>query len=243
MNFLGKGTKKILNSELKISKTSNLIEVGIDESGAGCLAGDVIAAAVIWPNDQSYFEQFTEFEEPDSILKNYEYNLIRTRGDSKKLTEIQRNKLKLFIENYAIDYSIGSASVQEIDSINILHARILAMNRAIKKLIVKPELILVDGNYFYLTEENLNKSEEKFKYETVEKGDSIYQSIACASILAKTERDKHITELHKKYPMFNWEKNKSYGTKEHYNVLKLSGPTEYHRKSFNLSGEKTKCLF
>jgi len=230
MNLLKKVPSKVPVKELLLSKEFGRIEAGIDESGAGCLAGDVIVSAVIWPSDITYFEQFEEFEEPGSIENNYEYNLIKSRGDSKKLTEKQRNRIRSFIEEYSIDYSFGRASVSEIDEHNILHARVIAMNRAIKNLSIKPEYVLIDGNYFYHT-----PGSERIPFETVEKGDSIYQSIACASILAKTERDNHILELHKIHPNYKWDSNKSYGTKEHYTALRTHGPTEFHRKSFRLS--------
>ena len=198
------------------SRTSDKIECGVDEAGAGCLSGPVYAGAVILPNDLSEYQHLN-------------LSLIR---DSKKLSEKQRYKAKEIIEEIALDYSVALIDEKQIDEINILNARIKAMHSAIRDLSIVPDMILVDGTMFkpYIDPNTC----EGIHSECFEKGDSKYKSIASASILAKIARDEHMKELHKEFPMYNWEKNKGYGTKEHYNALQEHGPTKYHRMSFNL---------
>ena len=181
------------------------IECGCDEAGRGCLAGPVVAAAVILPKDFSH-----------PLL-----------NDSKKLSDKQRRFLRPIIEQNAIAYCVGFVSNQEIDKINILQASFLAMNRAVEGLKQKPELLLIDGNRFN------NKTDIAFQ--CIVKGDSLYQSIAAASILAKTYRDDYMLNLHKEFPKYHWDKNMGYPTKQHRQAIIENGISPFHRKSFNLS--------
>lgn len=181
------------------------IECGCDEAGRGCLAGPVVAAAVILPSDFSH-----------PLL-----------NDSKKLSDKQRRLLRPIIEENAIAYCVGFVSNEEIDKINILQASFLAMNRAIEGLKQKPELLLIDGNRFN------NKTDIAFQ--CIVKGDSLYQSIAAASILAKTYRDDYMLNLHKEFPNYHWDKNMGYPTKAHRQAIIENGISPFHRKSFNLS--------
>ena len=181
------------------------IECGCDEAGRGCLAGPVVAAAVILP-------------------QGFSHPLL---NDSKKLSDKQRRLLRPIIEQNAIAYCVGFVSNQEIDKINILQASFLAMNRAIEGLKQKPELLLIDGNRFN------NKTDIAF--ECIVKGDSLYQSIAAASILAKTYRDDYMLNLHKEFPKYHWDKNMGYPTKQHRQAIIENGISPFHRKSFNLS--------
>lgn len=178
------------------------IVCGVDEVGRGCLAGDVYACAVILPNNFSEISQ----------LK-----------DSKKLTAKKRDYLAKKIKEEA-KFSIGIATVEEIYKINILNAAMLAMERAIKGLKECPEICLIDGN----KSPNLNN----VVIETVIRGDNISCSIAAASILAKVERDKKMTELSQEHPVYLWNKNAGYGTKIHIENIEKHGITKWHRKSF-----------
>jgi ribonuclease HII len=189
---------------LKSFFKSNVIEVGCDEAGRGCLSGHVFAAAVILPED------FTH----DWLT------------DSKQLSEKKRYELRTFIQDNAIDYAVAYCTPQEIDDINILNASILSMHKAIDKLKVVPEHIIVDGNRF--------KQYKEIHYTTIIKGDGKYLSIAAASILAKTYRDDYMLKIHEEYPMYNWKQNKGYPTKEHRNAIREFGITPYHRKTFRL---------
>lgn len=181
------------------------IECGCDEAGRGCLAGPVVAAAVILP-------------------QGFSHPLL---NDSKKLSDKQRRFLRPIIEQNAIAYCVGFVSNEEIDKINILQASFLAMNRAIEGLKQKPELLLIDGNRFN------NKTDIAFQ--CIVKGDSLYQSIAAASILAKTYRDDYMLNLHKEFPKYHWDKNMGYPTKQHRQAIIENGISPFHRKSFNLS--------
>ena len=181
------------------------IECGCDEAGRGCLAGPVVAAAVILP-------------------QGFLHPLL---NDSKELSDKQRRFLRPIIEQNALAYCVGFVSNQEIDKINILQASFLAMNRAIEGLKQKPELLLIDGNRFN------NKTDIAF--ECIVKGDSLYQSIAAASILAKTYRDDYMLNLHKEFPKYHWDKNMGYPTKQHRQAIIENGISPFHRKSFNLS--------
>ena len=181
------------------------IECGCDEAGRGCLAGPVVAAAVILP-------------------QGFLHPLL---NDSKKLSDKQRRFLRPIIEQNAIAYCVGFVSNQEIDKINILQASFLAMNRAVEGLKQKPELLLIDGNRFN------NKTDIAFQ--CIVKGDSLYQSIAAASILAKTYRDDYMLNLHKEFPKYHWDKNMGYPTKQHRQAIIENGISPFHRKSFNLS--------
>ena len=189
---------------------NDLFVCGVDEAGRGCLAGPVTAAAVILP-------------------KNYKNKLIQ---DSKKLNMHNRMKLYDEITSIAIDYSIIDIPNDIIDSINVLESTFLAMNRAISKIIRKADYIIIDGNQF--------KTKSKFNYECVIKGDSIFQSIAAASILAKVHRDKLMVKYNNEYPYYDWINNKGYGTVKHKNAIKKFGISRYHRKSFNLLNKQLK---
>ena len=190
---------------LKPFFTENLIEAGCDEAGRGCIAGPVVAAAVILPRGMD----FPEFD------------------DSKKLTEKQREKLRVKVLENAAAYGVGIVSAEEIDEINILNASFLAMHRAIDQLKIRPELLLIDGNRF-------NKYHD-IKHQCIVGGDAKYQAIAAASILAKTTRDHIMQELDGQYPMYNWKQNKGYPTIEHKNAVAEHGMSPFHRKTFNMS--------
>lgn len=189
---------------LKAYKYKSKIEAGCDEAGRGCLAGPVFAAAVILP-------------------KGFK---LKALDDSKKLNESTRNELRIIIEKEALSWSVQSLRASEIDKINILNASFSAMHKAVRKLIKKPDLLLIDGNRF-----NPLKG---YDFECIIKGDGIYQSIAAASILAKTHRDQYMKKLSNKYPHFGWETNKGYPTKYHREAIVNNGPCKYHRKSFQL---------
>ncbi|MEO2079348.1 MAG: ribonuclease HII [Leeuwenhoekiella sp.] len=187
---------------LKSYSQNILTECGTDEAGRGCLAGPVTAAAVILP--QSF------------------KNKILT--DSKLLTHKSRELLRPVIEQEALAFGIAHVFPEEIDEINILNASIKAMHLAIEKLKQQPQHILVDGNRF--------KPYKECSHECIIKGDSKFLSIAAASVLAKTERDRYMRELHMQFPHYNWKKNKGYPTKEHRQAIKEFGITSHHRKSF-----------
>ena len=174
---------------------------GVDEAGRGPLAGPVCAAAVILPRGME----------------------IEGLNDSKKLSEKKRDKLFDAICSEALSYGIAFASVEEIEELNILNASLLAMNRAIDKLSVKPALALIDGN---------RDSAINMPSRCVVKGDAKCADIAAASILAKVTRDRYMLEMAKKYPEYHFEKHKGYGTKLHYEALREFGPSEIHRHSF-----------
>ena len=192
---------------------SKKIEAGTDEAGRGCLAGPVSAAAVIFSENYS---------NPDL-------------NDSKKLSEKKRNELRKIIEKEALAFSVVHVDNHEIDEINILNASILAMHRAIKQLKIVPGFILVDGNRF--------SKYGNLEHKCLISGDSKFQNVAAASILAKTYRDELMTKLGEKYPQYNWNKNKGYPTKFHKNSIKLYGPSIYHRKSFRLFDIQTELKF
>jgi len=183
-------------------------ECGCDEAGRGCLAGPVVAAAVILP---------AGFVCPQL-------------NDSKLLSESVRDSLRPVIEKEALAWGVALVSNSEIDSINILNASILAMHRAMDKLEIRPEFIIVDGNRF--------KPYGKIPHETIVKGDSKYLSIAAASILAKTHRDELMLQLHVEYPAYSWDKNKAYPTLKHRAAIRANGTTPFHRLSFDLLGDK-----
>ena len=180
------------------------LECGCDEAGRGCLAGPVVAAAVILPLDFS----------------------CPGLNDSKQLTELQRDELRIIIEKEALAWSVALVDEKEIDEINILNASILAMHRAVDKLTVTPEFIIVDGNKF--------KKYGNIPHQTIVKGDSKYLSIAAASVLAKTHRDELMMKLHGEFPQYGWNKNKAYPTIKHRQAIKQYGVSPYHRLSYKL---------
>jgi len=187
-----------------------LLEVGIDESGRGCLSGPVVAAAVILPDD---------FLHP--IL-----------NDSKQLTKNQRQMLRAYIECHAIATSVSYVYQKKIDEINILQASILAMHKAIELLKVTPKFIIVDGNKF--------NPFKKIPHQTIVKGDTKFMSIAAASVLAKTYRDDYMRKIDLDFPAYNWKQNKGYPTKQHRDAIRTFGVTLHHRKSFRLLPEQLK---
>ncbi|WP_338764851.1 ribonuclease HII [Bernardetia sp. ABR2-2B] len=181
------------------------LEAGVDEVGRGCLAGSVVAAAVIFP-------------------KEYKNSFL---NDSKKLSKKDRQELDIEIRENALSFAIAEASPAEIDKINILNASFLAMQRAIMQLNPIPEFLIIDGNRF--------KTDLKIPYECIIKGDSKYLSIAAASILAKNYRDDFMVKLAEKFPHYGWETNVGYPTKKHKLAIAEHGLTEFHRKTFNSS--------
>lgn len=187
---------------LQSSYTSSLTEAGLDEAGRGCLAGPVMAAAVILPKD-------------------YHHALLT---DSKQLSKKQREMLREEVLKEAIDWAVASASVEEIDRINILHASFLAMHRAIDNLKTKPDLLLVDGNRF--------TPYPFVPHVCIVKGDARFFSIAAASVLAKTYRDDLMEKLAKEFPQYGWEVNAAYATAFHRKAIQTHGVTIHHRTSF-----------
>ena len=192
---------------------NKLVEAGCDEAGRGCLAGPVVAAAVILPKD---------FQ--NEIL-----------NDSKKLTENKREKLRPIIEKEALAYAVSFVFEKEIDQINILNASFTAMHRAVDQLKIKPELLLIDGNRF--------NPYPNIPHECIIKGDGKYLSIAAASILAKTYRDEYMEKIHQEYPMYDWKKNKGYPTKKHRQEIYKHGECKHHRMSFTLLPANQLSLF
>ncbi|SDS52525.1 ribonuclease HII [Gramella sp. MAR_2010_147] len=190
-----------------------LTVAGTDEAGRGCLAGPVTAAAVILPD---HFK--------NDIL-----------NDSKILSLKNRKLLKSQIEQESLAFATAHVFMEEIDEINILNASIRAMHRALEKLKLDPEHIIVDGNRF--------KTFKKTPHECIIKGDGKYMSIAAASILAKTYRDEYMEKIHEEFPMYNWNKNKGYPTKEHRAAIQKYGITKYHRKTFKLLPDQLKIEF
>lgn len=196
----------------------NIIEAGCDEAGRGPLAGSVFAAAVVWSSEVIENEANREW--------------LEMLDDSKKITDRQRNYLRPLIEQYALAWAVVEVTAEEIDEINILRASITGMQRALSKLSVVPQHILVDGNKWkpYIPEGKVMEIPAR----TVVKGDGKYLSIAAASVLAKTYRDEYMLRLHEEYPMYHWDKNMGYPTKAHYEAIKQYGITPYHRQSFKL---------
>lgn len=187
--------------------TPNCIEAGCDEAGRGCLAGPVVAAAVILP-------------------PNFSHPLL---DDSKKLTEKKRKLLRPIIEKEAISFAICFIDEREIETINILQASLTGMYRAVQQLTTQPEQLLIDGNRFLKNTE--------YNAHCIIKGDGKYASIAAASVLAKTYRDEYMENLHTQFPAYNWSVNKGYPTAEHRKAIKEYGTTIHHRMTFNLLGD------
>jgi ribonuclease HII len=191
----------------------NRLEAGCDEAGRGCLAGPVVAAAVILPQD---------FSHPELT-------------DSKLLTDKQRYKLRPIIEKNAIAWAVSFVDNREIDELNILNASFTAMHRAVLNLSEKPDFLLIDGNRF-----NPLKG---YAHTCIIKGDSKFLSIAAASILAKTYRDDYMDTLHNEFPQYGWDSNKGYPTKIHRKAIAQHGTTRFHRSTFNLLGNDQLSLF
>jgi len=198
---------------LKSFMYHNLIEAGCDEAGRGCLAGPVVAAAVILP-------------------KNYKHPVL---NDSKKLSPKQRDLLRDEIINSAIAWKVAFVDNTEIDEMNILRASIKAMHIAIEGLEKVPQFLLIDGNRFYPNKD--------IKYKTIIRGDGLFFSIAAASVLAKTFRDEYMEKIHFEFPDYGWNKNKGYPTSLHREAILKHGVTPYHRKSFTLFNTQMKIEF
>jgi ribonuclease HII len=198
---------------LKSYMYHNRIEAGCDEAGRGCLAGPVVAAAVILP-------------------RNFRHAVL---NDSKKLTKRQRDGLKNEIMSSAIAWKVAFVDNTEIDELNILRASIKAMHLAIAGLETTPQFLLIDGNRFYPYKD--------ISHKTVIKGDGIYFSIAAASVLAKTFRDEYMETLHLELPQYGWNRNMGYPTKSHRDAILKYGITAYHRRSFTLLDSQMKIDF
>lgn len=190
---------------LKDFKKKGGFVAGCDEAGRGCLAGPVFAASVILP-------------------KRFHHPLL---NDSKKMKEKDRLLLREIIMKEAVSWAIGMCDHNEIDQINILNASFLAMHKAVAQLHRKPDLLLIDGNRF--------NQYEGINHKCVIGGDGIYTCIAAASVLAKTERDAYMMDLHLQFPQYGWDKNKAYATEAHRNALNEFGQSPFHRKSFRLN--------
>ena len=190
----------------------NSIEAGCDEAGRGCLAGPVVAAAVILP-------------------ENFKSEIL---NDSKQLSEKARDELEVQIKEESRAWAIGIVDNEEIDEINILNASIEAMHRAIAELKIQPEFLLIDGNRF--------KKYCEVEHECFVKGDGRFMSIAAASVLAKTHRDRLMEELHQRHPEYGWNQNKGYPTVQHRKAIVDVGVTAYHRKSFQLINPQLKLF-
>lgn len=193
---------------LRSSFTKDLMEAGCDEAGRGCLAGPVVAAAVIFP-------------------KKYRHKRL---NDSKQLSREEREELRYEIQKDALAWAVAEVDHEEIDRINILNASFKAMHLALEKLALQPELLLIDGNRF--------TPYRDFKHECIIKGDEKYLSIAAASILAKTYRDDFMTNLATRFCGYGWETNVGYATREHREGIRQLGITPYHRRSFTLLPEQ-----
>jgi len=191
----------------------SVLEAGCDEAGRGCLAGPVFAAAVILSPD------FT-----NTLL-----------NDSKKLSEKQRNKLRPIIEKEALAWAVEAVSNEEIDEVNILNASFIAMNRAVQRLKIRPEHLLIDGNRF--------RTQMDIPYTCMIKGDGRFYSIAAASVLAKTYRDDFMEKIDSEFPEYEWKKNKGYPTKKHREGIKKNGVSKYHRKTFRLLDDQLELKF
>ncbi|MDH5414532.1 MAG: ribonuclease HII [Flavobacteriaceae bacterium] len=199
--------------KLKSNFSNYILEAGTDEAGRGCLAGPVVAAAVILP-------------------RSFDHRML---NDSKQLSEKQRHQLKPFIEELALAYAVSFVWQQEIDKINILQSSLLAMHKALSQLSMEPEFIIVDGNKF-----NPFKS---IPHQTIVKGDSKYMSIAAASVLAKTYRDEYMEKIHEEFPEYNWKQNKGYPTSQHRIAIQKIGISKHHRRSFRLFPEQLSLEF
>lgn len=202
--FAGNHFSRKFVTMLLSSYTNDLIEAGCDEAGRGCLAGPVVAAAVILP-------------------KNYQHELL---NDSKQLTKDEREALRVDIKRDALAWAVAEVDCGEIDKINILNASFKAMHLAVDKLETRPELLLIDGNRF--------TPYGNVKFECIIKGDAIYLSIAAASILAKTHRDDFMIKLADQFPGYSWETNVGYPTEAHREGIRQCGVTPFHRRSFTL---------
>ncbi len=197
-----------MNIVLQEYLESGRLEAGCDEAGRGCLAGPVVAAAVILP-------------------RGFTHPLL---NDSKQLSEKVRNHLRPIIETEALAWGVGSASPEEIDDINILEASFLAMNRAIQMLKIRPDHLLIDGHRF--------RTRNDIPYTCLIRGDATFLPVAAASVLAKTHRDELMVSLSEEFPIYNWKQNKGYPTLFHRQTIARCGISPWHRKSFRLNNEQ-----
>jgi ribonuclease HII len=193
-----------MQNPLRSHYQEDLTEAGCDEAGRGCYAGPVFAAAVILPS--GFFHPLL--------------------NDSKQVSEPNRNELRVHIESTAIAWSVARVEPEEIDRINILQASFKAMHLALDALKVRPRLLLIDGNRFV--------KYRRVPHRCIVKGDSLYASIAAASILAKTWRDEYMRGLHLDFPYYRWDSNKGYGTADHRDAIEKFGICKHHRRSFNI---------
>ncbi|MBR2451234.1 MAG: ribonuclease HII [Paludibacteraceae bacterium] len=203
---------------LEASYIKGVIEAGCDEAGRGPLAGSVFAAAVVLDSD--------------IITNQLHTHWLEMLNDSKQLTENERIFLRPNIERYATAWAVVEVTAEEIDRINILNASIIGMQRALDKLPITPQHIIVDGNKWkpYIPKGEVMEIPAR----TIVKGDGKYLSIAAASVLAKTYRDEYMMRLHEQYPQYHWDTNMGYPTKAHYEAIRKYGITPYHRKTFKL---------
>lgn len=188
------------------------LEAGCDEAGRGCLAGPVVAAAVI-------------------LSPSFDTRVVR---DSKALSADRRERLRIYIEKNALAWAVSSTCNEVIDNINILNASFEAMHKAVDQLQVRPDLLLIDGNRF--------KAYPGIEHKCIVKGDATFASIAAASILAKTYRDELMLQYHERYPVYGWDRNKGYPTNDHRLALDTYGDTPLHRKSFHLKARQLKLF-
>lgn len=188
-------------------------EAGTDEAGRGCLAGPVVAAAVILPKD-------------------FEHEFL---NDSKQISEVKRKILRPIIEEKALAYAVSFIHNEEVDQLNVLQSSIVGMHRSVASLSITPEFIIVDGNKF--------RAYQEIPHQTIVKGDAKYKSIAAASVLAKTYRDEFMEKIHSEFPDYGWSKNKGYPTKQHRDAIRALGATKYHRKTFKLLPTQLKLDF
>ncbi len=193
-----------------IVSDDEILTCGVDEAGRGPIAGGVFAAAVILPRDFC-----------DPRIK-----------DSKKLSHKLLLELEALIKEVALSWAVCEATVQQIDNINILQATFEAMNQAVLRLVPQPQRLLIDGNRFV--------NQTGVEYQTVVGGDDKYQSIAAASILAKTERDRQMAILHTEFPHYAWDKNKGYPTAAHRLAVQEHGLSPHHRRSFRIHKNEDK---
>jgi len=205
--------KKEIKAKLQLRFASEGVEAGCDEAGRGCLAGPVVAAAVVLPDD--FFHPMLH--------------------DSKQLSEAQREILRPYIESHSVSWAVGAVSEAEIDEINILNASFLAMHRALDQLNVRPTRLLIDGNRF--------KKYQEIEHHCIIKGDGKLSAIAAASVLAKTYRDEWMCRLHAEFPQYGWNQNKGYPTRAHREIIGSHGATPYHRMTFALLSRQLELDF
>lgn len=224
--------------EIKLRKRGYKFIAGVDEAGRGPLAGNITAAAVIFPASFQFFR-------PRWTINFSAYGRISQRADnlqeindSKKLSSAKREKAyKLLIKDKNIIWAVASVSEKIIDKINIYQATQLAMLKAIKKLRPRPDFIIIDGNEF------CNKNFDEYEKKFIVKADAKTMSCAAASIIAKVTRDRIMARMHKKYPQYGFDKHKGYGTKQHFAALKKNGPCPLHRKTFEPLKSRLTSLF